>query len=203
MWSLVYRIIHGLRKLYYRHIKKFKYTNQNPLYKDFDIWDFTYWNPVIYTNPNDAKLKIWKFCSIAEGCKILLGSNHRTDRISTYPFNILREWFEHITWHPYSKWDVVIGNDVRIGMDCTILSGVTIWDWAVIALWSVVTKNVPPYTIVWWVPAKVIGNRFTEDIIKQLISIQWWNRDLEKIKNNVKYLQSDNIVRLINQFNMK
>ncbi len=199
MWSLIYRIIHRLRKLYYRHIKKFKYTNQNPFYKDFDIWDFTYWNPVIYTNPNDAKLKIWKFCSIAEGCKILLGSNHRTDRISTYPFNILREWFEHITWHPYSKWDVVIGNDVRIGMDCTILSGVTVWDGAIIGLWSVVTKNVEPYSIVGGIPAKHIAYRFDEQTIQSLQEIKRREWEVDKIKEKITDLQSTNVHHIISE----
>lgn len=49
-----------------------------------------------------------------------------------------------------------IGNHVWIGSNATILPGVTIGDWAVVAAGAVVTKDVPPYTVVGGVPAKVL-----------------------------------------------
>jgi len=58
-----------------------------------------------------------------------------------------------------SKWPIIIEDDVWIGANSTITDGVKIWKGAVIGAWSVVTKNVNAYEIVWWVPAKVIGNR--------------------------------------------
>lgn len=51
---------------------------------------------------------------------------------------------------------IIIGNHVWIGMRVTILKGVEIGDGAIIAAGSVVTRNVPPKTIVAGVPAKVI-----------------------------------------------
>ena len=51
---------------------------------------------------------------------------------------------------------ITIGNHVWIGSNATILSGVTIGDWAVVAAGAVVTKDVPPRTVVGGVPAKVI-----------------------------------------------
>lgn len=177
-------------KLYYYFFPT-KYTNCNLLYKQYTIWDFTYWNPYVVTNKNDCNLYIGKFCSIAQWVKIFLWSNHNTERISTYPFNILWKWFDHIKWHPFSKWDVIIGNDVWIWAGVTILSWVTIWDWAVIATWSVVTKNVEPYTIVWWVPAKEIKKRFEAHVIEQLLIIQRRNLEQEQIKKIIPILQSD------------
>lgn len=56
----------------------------------------------------------------------------------------------------YSKDIVIIGDNVWIGEKATILPGVTIGDGAVIAANSVVTKNVPPYSVVGGVPAKII-----------------------------------------------
>lgn len=53
-----------------------------------------------------------------------------------------------------NKGDIVIGNDVWIGYEAVILSGVTIGDGAIIGTRAVVTKDVPPYTIVGGVPAK-------------------------------------------------
>ena len=49
-----------------------------------------------------------------------------------------------------------IGQKVWIGSNVTILPGVTVGDWAVIAAGAVVTKDVPAYTVVGGVPAKVI-----------------------------------------------
>jgi len=49
-----------------------------------------------------------------------------------------------------------IGAHVWIGSNATVLPGVTIGDWAVVAAGAVVTKNVPPYTVVGGVPAKVL-----------------------------------------------
>ncbi len=51
---------------------------------------------------------------------------------------------------------ITIGNHVWIGSNATILPGVTIGDWAVVAAGAVVTKDVPPYTVVGGVPAKVL-----------------------------------------------
>jgi acetyltransferase-like isoleucine patch superfamily enzyme len=51
---------------------------------------------------------------------------------------------------------IKLGKNVWIGSNATILSGVTIGDWAVVAAGAVVTNDVPPYTIVGGVPAKII-----------------------------------------------
>lgn len=71
--------------------------------------------------------------------------------------------------------DIIIGNDVWIGYEAVILSGVTIGDGAVIGCRAVVTKDVPPYTIVGGVPAKPIRKRFDEETIKELQKIKWWD----------------------------
>lgn len=49
-----------------------------------------------------------------------------------------------------------IGNHVWIGSNATILPGVTVGDWAVVAAGAVVTKDVPAYTVVGGIPAKVL-----------------------------------------------
>lgn len=51
---------------------------------------------------------------------------------------------------------IIIGEHVWIGANTTVLSGVNIGDWAVIAAGAVVTKDVPAYTVVGGVPAKII-----------------------------------------------
>ena len=49
-----------------------------------------------------------------------------------------------------------IGENVWIGSNATILPGVTLGDWAVVAAGAVVTKDVPPMTVVGGVPARVL-----------------------------------------------
>ena len=81
----------------------------------------------------------------------------------------------------------IIGNDVWIGNNVTVLGGVTISDGAIVGANALVTKDVPPYAIVGGVPAKIIRYRFDQNTINQLISIKWWNWDLEKIKHESQF----------------
>ena len=91
---------------------------------------------------------------------------------------------------------VVIGNDVWIGYEAIILAGVTIGDGAIIGTRAVVTKDVPPYTIVGGVPAKPIKRRFSEETTSALLEIQWWNWSEERIARNIGAIQSGNIEQL-------
>jgi len=95
-----------------------------------------------------------------------------------------------------NKGDIVVGNDVWIGYEAVILSGVTVGDGAVIGARAVVTKDVPPYTIVGGVPAKPIIKRFSEESIKKLQSIRWWDWPKEKISENITAIQSGNMEQL-------
>jgi acetyltransferase-like isoleucine patch superfamily enzyme len=168
-----------------------------------NIGDYTYGSPKIFDWGEGATLKIGKFCSIADGVVIFLGGEHRTDWVTTYPFSApeLNQYFptaKNIKGHPKTKGDVIIGNDVWLGYNSIILSGVKIGDGAVIGACSVVTKNVPPYTIVAGNPAKIIRKRFSTKIIKKLLKIKWWNWPIEKIKKNVKFLCTNNLEQIFN-----
>ena len=92
--------------------------------------------------------------------------------------------------------DIVIGNDVWIGYEAVILSGVTVGDGAIIGTRAVVTKDVPPYTIVGGVPARPIRRRFDDKAIERLEALRWWNWDFEKIKRNLPAIQSGNLAAL-------
>lgn len=181
------------------------FTNSHKRYEKYSIGDFTYGLPEIFdfSNYDDiatkpTKLSIGKFCSIAN-VKIVLGSEHRTDWVSTYPFNALSKRFRHIKGHPSTKGDIEIGNDVWIATNVTILSGVKIGDGAVIGANSLVVSDIPPYSIATGNPAKVLKKRFDDSVISQLEEIKWWNLPLGIIENHVELLQSANIEGFISE----
>jgi virginiamycin A acetyltransferase len=182
------------------NIKVGDYTIYNDFYND--PRDFEK-NNVLYQYPiNNDKLIIGKFCSIACKAKFLMTSgNHTMRSLSTYTFPIFyEEWgldVSHITDAWDNKGDIVIGNDVWIGYDAIIMSGVKIGDGAIIGARAIVTNDVPPYTIVGGIPAKVIKKRFSDDIILKLLKVRWWNWPYEKIQANIKHIQSGNIDKLV------
>lgn len=153
-------------------------------------------NNVLYHYPvNGDKLIIGKFCSIACGAKFLFTSaNHKMSSLSTYPFPIFyEEWgldAKDIRNAWDNKGDIVIGNDVWIGYEAVIMSGVTIGDGAIIGTRAVVTKDVPPYTIVGGVPAKPIRKRFDDATVERLIKLRWWDWEHEKIAQSIAAIQA-------------
>lgn len=191
--------------IYLKHV----ITNPNITVGDFTMYndfvnDPTLFekNNVLYHYPiNHDKLQIGKFCSVACGAKFLFNSaNHTLSSLSTYPFPLFfEEWGlekKDVTNAWDNKGDIVIGNDVWIGYEAVILAGVTIGDGAIIGTHAVVTKDVPPYTIVGGVPAKSIKKRFSEETISTLLEIQWWNWSKERIARNIGAIQSGNIEQL-------
>lgn len=184
-------------------------TNPNIIVGDFTIYndfvrdprDFEK-NNVLYHYPiNHDRLLIGKFCSIACGAKFLMRSaNHSLASLSTYPFPIFyEEWgldVRDITaaWTP--KGDIVIGNDVWIGYEAVIMAGVTVGDGAVIGARAVVTKDVPPYTIMGGVPARPIRRRFPDDVTERLLAVRWWDWPEEKIRRHISDIQSGRVEKL-------
>ncbi len=182
------------------NIKVGDYTIYNDFYND--PRDFEK-NNVLYQYPvNNDKLIIGKFCSIACKAKFLMASgNHTLKSLSTYPFPILYEQWGLDAGQVRDAWDnkgdIIVGNDVWIGYDAIIMSGVKIGDGAIIGTRAIVTNDVPPYTIVGGIPAKVIKKRFSDDIILKLLKIKWWDWPDEKIRANIQRIQSGNIAELV------
>jgi acetyltransferase-like isoleucine patch superfamily enzyme len=150
------------------------------------IGDGTYagWGSEIFSWKSTDEIIIGKFCSISGYVKLFAGGEHdHINRVSPFPFKSLftnKMSDEDI----YSKGAITIGNDVWIGSHAIVLSGVKINDGAVIGAGSVVTKDIPAYAIAAGNPAKIVGYRFSEEIINKLMKIRWWDWPGAKIKNN-------------------
>jgi acetyltransferase-like isoleucine patch superfamily enzyme len=167
--------------------------SENPRYAGFDIGCRTYGRPTVWTfDDRDAQLRIGKYCSIAVGAQILVGGEHRTGAISTYPFRQLLG-LTHASNTSFSHGDVVIGNDVWIGYGAIVLSGRKIGDGAIVAAGAVVTRDVPPYSIVGGNPARVIRHRFPPEVVEKLIAIAWWDWPEAKIAELSGQLSSENM----------
>lgn len=127
-------------------------------------------------------IEIGSFCSIAPGVRIQ-EYYHEYRRITSYYINkhiFNKKENEDI----FSKGKILIEDDVWIGANVVILSGIKVGRGSIIGAGSIVTKDIPAYSIVGGNPAKIIRKRFTEEIIIKLEKIEWWNWDIEKIKKN-------------------
>ena len=172
------------------------------IYNDFvnDPRDFEK-NNVLYHYPiNRDRLVVGKFCSIACGARFLFNSaNHTLASLSSYPFPLLfEEWGleeKNVADAWDNKGDIVVGNDVWIGYEAVILAGVRIGDGAVIGSRAVVTRDIPPYTIVGGVPARTIRKRFDDTVIARLLELRWWDWPEEAVRRNIQAIASGCVER--------
>ncbi len=185
-----------------------KNTVKNP---QIEIGDYTYYDDpedsenfernVLYLYPFIGdKLMIGKFCAIAHGVKFIMnGANHKMSGLSTYPFQIFAQGWEKVMPQPGDlpfKGDTVIGNDVWLGYETMVMPGVKIGNGAIIAARSVVTKDIPAYTIAGGNPAQVIKQRFSDDKIKRLEALAWWDWSAEKITQHLERIVAGDIQAL-------
>ena len=192
--SLKYRIKLYKTRIKWKNLNKHNYTSLKAL-TNIDLIKVgvkTYGELNVNSSNNISKLYIGNFCSIASEVLFLLNSEHPLNYISTYPFKVkvLSESSESL-----SKGDIVVDDDVWIGCNSTIMSGVHIGQGAVIAAGSIVTKDVPPYAVAGGVPAKVIKYRFSEDIIKYLMRLDYCSLSEDLVIRNIDklYLRIENL----------
>ena len=172
------------------------------------IGDYTY-----YDDPEDSenfernvlyhfpfigdRLVIGKFCALAKGVRFIMnGANHKLSGISTYPFQIFGNGWGKVTPGmgelPY-KGDTVIGNDVWIGYQALIMPGIHIGNGAIVSSRSVVTADVPAYTIVGGNPAKPIKTRFSQEEVAKLEMLAWWDWPIAKITDHLALIVAGDV----------
>ncbi len=180
------------------------------------VGNYTYWplDCKLWTYKN-SYIKIGNYCWIAEWVKFLCGFGHNIRKFCHHP--IIYFWtvkkklnfakyeenkFFDLEWEG-EKWPIIIDDDVWIWTWAIILSWVHIWQWAVIGAGAVVTKNIPPYAIAGWVPAKVVKYRFSEEIINELLKINYENIPIEVFREIYKETINENFnpKDLVNKIN--
>lgn len=149
------------------------------------IGDFSY----VAHSARLSNVSIGRFCSIGPSIHIGLSSHPTREFVSTHPSFYTKE-------HPACAYQIIehsiyddsipktlLGHDVWIGANAIIPGGVRIGTGAIIAAGSVVVKDIPPYAIVGGNPSRLIRYRFSSNEISKLMSSEWWNWPIEKIKD--------------------
>ena len=187
-------MFYSLNKFFFkrkwRQLNPNNFTNAEDLFDPscVDVGDYTYGGLHVLTYNKENKLKIGRFCSIAQEVMFVLSADHYTNNISSYPYKV---WIMKEKQEGISKGNIVIEDDVWIGFRSTILSGVHIGQGAIVAAGSVVTKDVPPYAIVGGMPAKVIKYRFSSEIINELMKVDYSKLTKEMIEKHIDDLYAD------------
>lgn len=142
------------------------------------IGDYSYVNAFSIVSYAD----IGRYCSIGYHCHVG-PHNHPTHFPSTSPHtyrqgNILR-W--NSGWAELGE-PAVIGSDVWIGSNAVVLQGVRVGEGSVVAAGAVVTKDVPPYTIMGGVPATPLRMRFDARTVSVLVASRWWDLPEDRLR---------------------
>ena len=163
----------------------------------------TYGDPVVKTFRHDdrTKLVVGNYTSIAPEVTFLLGGEHNTRWVTTFPLRIVEGLVgAGRDGHPATRGDISVGSDVWIGWGALILSGVTIGDGAVVGARSVVSRDVPPYGIVGGNPAQLLHQRFDEPTREALLRIRWWDWPPERVAGAVDRLCSEDVSGFVAEF---
>lgn len=210
MLGIKSKIFFLLRQITWRRINKHNSTTVNNFFnlESVSVGNYTYGVLNVMDSNPVSKLRIGCFCSIAPNVVFILNSDHYTNNLSSFPFKV--KCLSSLTAEAISYGDIVIDDDVWIGYGSIVLSGVHIGQGAIIAAGAVVTKDVPPYSIFGGVPANVIKYRFSQDVIKFLMTLDYSlltkrlvNENVDKLYTKIDHLSLSEVEGLFNWFPKK
>ncbi|RZU34557.1 CatB-related O-acetyltransferase [Blastococcus saxobsidens] len=150
-------------------------------------------NFVLQTYTPLDRVEMGAYCSIADQVSIVLPGgrlydeegaelqltlrgHHREQTASTFPISILVPDEPYDLPPPGAVGErLVIGDDVWIGYGATVLGEVTVGTGSIVGSRALVVNDVPPYSVVGGVPARVLRKRFEDDVVERLMRVRWWD----------------------------
>lgn len=163
-------------------------------------------------SPDDVII-VGKYCGMSIAARIFGGGEHSFRNPSIFPINsvlnvlgyandiftkgqanfgnFFDDFMRYYRADVSTKGPTIIGNDVAIYHNAQVLSGVKVGDGAIIGAGAVVAKDVPPYAIVGGNPAGIIKYRFSEEQIKALLRLRWWDWSITEMYELKEYLSGD------------
>lgn len=156
---------------------------------DVSVGRYSY-GPCLVPGVLPPKSSVGNFCSIAEGLRIFR-RNHPSNFLSQHPFFynrglglLINDSIELVQDNPLS-----IGNDVWIGAGVTILPGCKrIGDGAIVGAGSVVTKDIPSFSIFAGNPARFVRDRYSPEVRDLVERTQWWDIPLHNLLGRAEHL---------------
>lgn len=148
---------------------------------------------VLQTYTPADRVELGAYCSIADQVSIVLPGgrlydedgtelqltlrgHHREETASTFPVSIL------VPDEPYDEPPpgavgerLVLGDDVWVGYGARIVGEVTVGTGSIVGAGALVIADVPPYSVVGGVPARVLRKRFEDDVVERLLRVRWWD----------------------------
>lgn len=134
----------------------------------------------------EGRVSLGRYCTIGEKVTVIT-SNHDASTLNTF-YGLPRR----LGWRlPQVKAEVRVEPGVWIGDGVTVLPGVTIGEGAVVAAGAVVAKDVAPYSIVGGVPARLIKQRFADDVTASVLALRWWEWDDATLRRRRALFEND------------
>ena len=188
--GLYRKIALGIRRLQWRGKNRHNGTTQENSFPHnlVTVGIGTYGPIKVSTCGDGHTVNIGNYCSIAQDVVFIINNDHPIHHASTFPFRakVLGQDEKQS-----SKGDIVIGDDVWLATGACILSGVSVGQGAGVCARAVVTQDVPPYAIVAGVPAHVVKYRFSENVIRALLGIDYSQLGEAFVRQNIDLFCED------------
>jgi acetyltransferase-like isoleucine patch superfamily enzyme len=149
---------------------------------------------------SNGKVIIGNYTSLGRNITAFMSYDHKLDNISTYPFGhpsleisqLMPSVYTKSHFYQANTLKLQIGNDVWIGDNAVLFNNITIGDGAVIGAYSIITKDIPPYTVAVG-HSRFLRKRFSDDDIDFLLKLKWWDKPDKEVVDLVPLLSSADI----------
>ncbi|MGE4552060.1 MAG: DapH/DapD/GlmU-related protein [Desulfovibrionaceae bacterium] len=129
----------------------------------------------------EAPVRIGRYCAIAAN-SFIFATHHNHKARTVYSLRLMKEARTRMLPPDCYSIPITIENDVWIGRNAQVLAGAHIPSGCVVGAGAVVTRRTfEPYTILGGVPARPIGQRFSDKVIAELLDMKWWEKDGDEV----------------------